>query len=65
MQKLHLEDLAVWAKQYGVDLPPADLERIGSLAAQYLERLHALRQLDLEGEPLLSPRWVPETEATP
>ena len=62
MQNLHADDLTVWARRFGVDLAAADLERIRSLAEQYLDRVKALRDLGLEGEPLFPPRLGEEAE---
>ena len=63
MQNVHLEDLNAWATRFGVDLSQADLEQMGSLAEQYLERVNVLRELDLEGEPLWPAPWGEEARA--
>ena len=62
MQKVHLEDLSAWAKEHGVELSAADLEGVRTLADQYLERVTALRRLDLNDEPLVAPRWALEED---
>ena len=55
MQKIHTEDLTGWARQFGVELPAADLEQMRSLAEQYMVHVNSLRALDLTGEPQFPP----------
>lgn len=62
MQKIHTEDLTGWSRQFGVDLPAANLEQVRSLADQYMVHVNALRALDLTGEPLFPPHLGRDVE---
>ena len=44
-------ELIEWGQRSGVTFSAADFERIETLAGMYLERVNALRDLDLEHEP--------------